>query len=415
MVTLEQARSIILKKPFTPKKIRTSIYEALNYYLAEDIRADRDYPPFNRAAVDGYAVNAKDVKAGIPSFEIAATVYPGEHCNIKPKTGICIKIMTGAAVPDGFNVLYKKEDCSFLQDKVIIPNQKNGPQKTQAVLGLNISKRGENAKRNALVLKKGSRIDERIVHTLAAFGIKSVPVFSAPVVNIVTTGDEIIPLEAKPSATQIRGSNYLGLLYHLKKYNIPVKSHVQAADDRKKLKAVLRQAINCDLFIISGGVSMGDKDFVPEVLEEFGVKKEFHKVHIKPGKPLWFGRKLSAAKKLTTVFALPGNPYATLVAFKIFLEPWLMASYGKKPPATYSLPIAGKRQLKGDRPEFFPVQVLTEAGKPSRLLPLNFWGSGDITATVGSDGLALHNPDEKSGGKKTLNPGDLLEFIPWNS
>jgi molybdopterin molybdotransferase len=411
MISTEEAKRLIHSQLFLPKKIYVELKNSQNYFLFEDIYADRDYPPFNRAAVDGFAVRFSDIDSGLKTFHIAAEIYSGEAFDKVVEAGRCVKIMTGAAVPDGFDVVFKIEHCEVVGEVVAIPED-------EVSSGLNISRRGENVQKGEVILSKGTKIDERAVHSLAAVGMNSVPVFSMPRVNIISTGNEIVSIYEKPSDFQIRDSNYYGLLFHLAKLNIQPENYRILKDDNGEILSGISSAPDCDLLIISGGVSMGDRDFVPEILAELGVERVFHKVSIKPGKPLWFGRLQHKDMRRTTfVFALPGNPLSTLVTYKVFIEPWLYASFQNTGLKRYFLPLEREKVLKGDRLEYFPVRIVSKSERVdspisspvSSIDPLRFHGSGDITATAGSDGLAFY-----SGEKRELYKGDLVEFIPWN-
>ncbi|MDH4263755.1 MAG: molybdopterin molybdotransferase MoeA [Spirochaetia bacterium] len=402
MISIEDARSLIHSQLFTPKPAFVELENSQNYFLAEDINSDRDYPPFNRAAVDGYAVRFSDIDSGLKTFHIAAEIYSGEGFDQIVEPGRCIKIMTGAALPQGFDILFKVEHCEVLDDVVAIPED-------EIKKGLNISQRGENVKKGEIIIQKGTRVDEKIVHSLAAAGIYSVPVFSLPRVHIISTGNEIVAVNKQPSDFQIRDSNYFGLAFQLAKFNIKPESHQLLGDDKQEIRDGISTAIGGDILILSGGVSMGDRDFVPEILTELGVEKVFHKVNIKPGKPFWFGRLYHKdLNKTTFVFALPGNPFSTLVTYKIFIEPWLYACFQNPGLKHYFMPIVHEKKLKDDRPEYFPVKLIL-SGQVSSVEALRFHGSGDITATAGSDGLAFF-----SGNKLELVKGDPVEFIPWN-
>lgn len=411
MINITDALLLIQSEVFIPQKIHVNIGDARNYILADDIAADRDYPPFNRAAVDGFAVASADLESGRKSFHIHSEIYAGqEYDTHSPLTsGECVKIMTGAAVPEGLNIIFKVEDCSIAGRIIQIPE-------TKFSAGMNISARGENSVCGSVLLRKGQRIDERTVHSLAAVGISSVPVYKPPVVSIISTGDEIVAVDSQPRAHQIRDSNYYGLSCQLEKFNIKPAGYAIVNDDKAQLAASIAKALESDLVLISGGVSMGDADYIPGILADLGVDEIFHNVKIKPGKPLWFGRRREArgegiaSKTTPVVFALPGNPLSTLVSYKIFVEPWLSRVMKTASPSKIYLPLLQDRSLHGNRPEYFPARLSRdpETGVTA-VEPLKFHGSGDISAGNTSDGLAFH-PLEFS----TLKKGDVVEFQPWS-
>ena len=224
-----------------------------------------------------------------------------------------------------------------------------------------------------------------------------------PSVGLISTGDEIVPIHQKPSAVQIRDSNSYAIASFLESYKIPIFYKGLVSDNKEHLKQTIRNSLSNDITIISGGVSAGDADFVPEVLLELGVVKVFHKVQIKPGKPLWFG--VYEGNKV--VFSLPGNPISVQVAYKIFIEPYLRKCLGLSSLPIFRLPILADRTKKVKFDEYFPCKVVTN--DISGLMPIKFNGSGDISGTFNSDGIALQ-PSEK----EILSQNDICEFIFWN-
>jgi molybdopterin molybdotransferase len=396
MISINEAKEIVFSGLFEPGIKIVNLLDGLNYFLAKDILADRDYPPFNRAAVDGFAVSAKDLDCGIQEFKIEAIIFSGDNFSYKFNPGECVKIMTGASVPNGLDVLFKVEDCQFTGEYFKYTGQKYNT-------GMNISNKGENSRKGDVIIRKGSRVDYRTANSLAATGHNRISVYQPPEVAIISTGSEVVSIDTLPEPYQIRDSNYPGLSLALGKFNIKPSKYILVTDERNEIRSALEEGLKSDVLIVSGGVSMGDADFVPVLLEEMGVEKKFHNVNIKPGKPFWFG--IKGNKK---VFALPGNPLSTLVSYKIFIEPWLLQSLGNSPAEKMFLPLSKERTLKGDRPEFFPVKMIP-INEQSYLEPVTFHGSGDITATQGSDGLAFH-PIEK----KQIFKGDPVEYFIWN-
>jgi len=336
--------------------------DALGRVIAEDVFADRDYPPFNRSAMDGYAIRAEDLENGIEKFEIVDTIYAGGTTEKNLSSGQCYKIMTGAAVPISANAVIRKEDAeqnenvvSFLIDD-IKPFQ-------------NIARRGEDLKKNDLVLSKPIRCNAAITGVLASVGKDEVFVESLPTAAIVTTGNEVMQLGKEVNDVQIRNSNFYLLKALLKNWNIKPSFHHHASDDPKEIFFCLERALQYDVVIINGGVSAGDADYVPSVLQQLGVKQLYHKVAIRPGKPFWCGHKEQAM-----VFALPGNPLSCLVTFTLFIRHYLENCFGL-PSSLLSLPIADERKQRVKLDEFFPVLI---KGNPSQFYSIPFNGSGDI-------------------------------------
>jgi molybdopterin molybdotransferase len=348
--------------------------DALGRVIAENVFADRDYPPFNRSAMDGYAIKAEDLQNGINQFSIVDTIYAGGATKKDLTSGQCYKIMTGAAVPVSANAVIRKEDAeqqdssiSFLIDEI--------------KLFQNIARKGEDLKKGDLVLNKSVRCNAPITGLLASVGKNEILVESLPTVAIITTGNEVIELGKEVNEVQIRNSNFYVLKALLKSWNIKPSYHHHALDDPKELFPCLEKALQHDIVIINGGVSAGDADYVPSVLNQLGVEQLFHKVAIRPGKPFWCGH-----KEKTMVFALPGNPLSCLVTFTLFIRHYLENCFGLS-SSLLSLPIAEERKQKVKLDEFFPVQIM---GEPSQFHPVSFNGSGDIRLGFEANAFALH-------------------------
>lgn len=355
------------------------LFEADNRILAVDIVADRDYPPFNRAAMDGYAFRFEDWERGTHVYEIVEVVYAGAKHERELKKGQCYKIMTGAACPDGINVIIKCEDAievsgtvSFTVDRVAEFQH--------------IARQGEDVKQYEVVVCAPQKCNAQLVSVLAALGVSRVSVYILPTVSIVTTGSEVVQPDLPISPFQIRNSNQFLLRSLLKKWSIVPKLCTHADDDIPSLHAVLQEALKHNITIVNGGVSAGDADYVPTVLGKLGVKVLFHKVSIKPGKPILVGQTTGGG----IVFALPGNPISCLVTFTVFVEEYLYHCFQYKQRMIYKLPVLESRRKKGELTEFFPVKIHPSDGG---LCMLKYNGPGDITAALGANGFAIHPHD----------------------
>ena len=357
--------------------------DALGRVIAEDVFADRDYPPFNRSAMDGYAIRVEDLQNGIVQFQIIDTIYAGGTTEKKIALGQCYKIMTGAAVPISGDAVIRKEDAVQKEESVSFSINEIKPFQ-------NIARRGEDLKKGDLVLNKSIRCNAPITGLLSSVGQDEVLVESLPTVAIITTGNEVIQLGKKVNEVQIRNSNFYVLKALLKTWNIRPSYHHHALDDPKDIFSCLEKALQYDIVIINGGVSAGDADFVPSVLKQLDVEQLFHKVAIRPGKPFWCGH-----KEKTMVFALPGNPLSCLVTFTIFIRHYLENCFGLS-SSLLSLPIAEERKQRVKLDEFFPVQI---KGEPSQFYAIPFNGSGDIRLGFEANAFAIH-PAKKVELKK---------------
>lgn len=398
MQTIEQALQIILSntKNFGTETI--SIHECMNRVLATDIFADRDYPPFNRATMDGYALNSEEFTNGKTNiFNIQDIIHAGNGKQVEIQRGNCVKIMTGAPIPKGANAVIRIEDTILKNNMVQFNIEAVKPKQ-------NIAIQGEDAKKGDLVIKKGKQLNSNSIALLAVTGQNVIQVKKLPSVALVSTGNEIVPVDSPILSHQIRDSNVFSLKSSLEKYKITCLKTSLVEDDKLALQTILHSYLNKDLLIISGGVSKGDADYVPEVLKSLGVNEIFHRVAIKPGNPLWFGKMPNGG----VVFGLPGNPISVQVGFKVFIEPYLRKCLEMPLIEPLYLPLFGEKNKKTKFTEYFPCKLTNETMKTG-LIPNRMNTSGDISTTNGSDGIAIH-PEEI----ETINKNDIIAFYFWN-
>jgi molybdopterin molybdotransferase len=225
-----------------------------------------------------------------------------------------------------------------------------------------------------------------------------------PGVTIFSTGKEIKPVDFPVEQFQLRDSNSYTIAASLKHFGIEPSVRKIVQDDLHSLITAIQSVLTYNILILSGGVSAGDADFVPAALKECGVEEIFHKVKIKPGKPIWFGKHPNGLR----VFALPGNPFAVQVACKIFIEPYLRSCFGLTPAHPLSIPISIERKKRVPFDEFFPAGFLHN--NSLEVEPLSFNGSGDISAILNSAGIVRH-----SSAANDLTKGERVEFYPWNN
>lgn len=362
--------------------------------LAESIPADRDYPPFNRATMDGFALKFADLQAGINKFQITDTIFAGRLSTKSIGLAQCYRIMTGALVPDDADMVIRIEDSFSEGEFVSFKNEKYVPFQSIAL-------RGEDILQAEVYLQQGLQYNSTIAGALSVVGKTSVKVATLPRVALFSSGDELVPVSAIPTHYQIRNSNTAMIGSMLYEYLIDPVTTVHLKDDRQHIAEKISAACNNDILILSGAVSAGDADFIPATLRELGFSTIFHKVGIKPGKPIWFGLKPGGP----VVFALPGNPLSSQVTFKLFIEPFLRSCLGLKPLVQMQVPMLQNRIKKVLFDEFFPVCLSAE---PYGLVQSVSHTSGDIRAVVGSDGIAWHE-----AGKTELAIGETVPFLSW--
>ena len=396
MLTVQEAQKLIKKQATSFGWEEVPLEKAAGRVLYENVLAERDYPPFNRSAMDGFAVRAEDLKK-YSALEIVGEVFAGDNPGVITEAGRCVKIMTGAALPKGANAVIRVEDSLIIESKAKFEIKET---KEWA----NIAKRGEDARQGEIIVKKSSVCNPSVIAQLAANGQKHVKVFKTPTVAIISTGNEIKDVHESVTDYQIRNSNSSALAAFLSAYNIPAHKRFIVPDKKEDIEQALKLSLGADIIILTGGVSMGDADFVPDVLKDAGIENLFHKVQIKPGKPIWFGN-----YGTTVVFALPGNPFSCQVAFKVFIEPFLRACFGLPELKILKLPIREYKKKKTKFEEYFPCRIVTD-NSINWAEPVLFNGSGDITKSSPSDGLAIHIAEVDD-----LYPGKIVDFLFWST
>lgn len=380
MITLLQAKQLIAANARNWGNEIIWLNEAAGRVLAEPLVADRDYPPFHRATMDGIAIRYADWENGIRSFRVAETIYAGAAPVSSACEGECYRIMTGAAVPASTDTVIRKEELNGEGEQLQI---------TAAMVtqGQCIAPKGSDTAAGSVLLSPPCRIKTGTLTPLAALGYAEVKVARLPTVAILTTGNEVVPVDQAPEPLQIRNSNVHLLCALLEKWQIKPAAVRHVPDDPVQLQATIRQLMHTDILILSGAVSAGDADYVPQALEAAGVKNIFHKAAIRPGKPVWFGQKNGGP----VVFALPGNPFSTYVTFRLLIAHFLCSSWGIPTPEPLYIPFAGSRHNRSGLDEFFPVSL---SGNPTQAKPIPFNTSGDITAVMQADGLVWHPADQ---------------------
>lgn len=398
MINYKEALELIIKQARSFGTESVSLDAAQGRVLSEKIMADRDYPPFNRSAMDGYALRYNDLEKGIRRFDVIETVFAGSVHIQSIQSGQCYKIMTGAAVPEDADLVIRREDTEEGEGTMAIRTEIG--EKMIWKPFLNIAKRGEDLRSADIVIERPCLCEPAVIGLLASLGKKEVRVAKFPKCALLTTGNEIVGINEPVNRGQIRNSNKWLLQAALQKWGIDLAFYQHVPDDREALHIALEKALGSDMIILCGGVSAGDADYVPEALEASGVKKIFHKMAIKPGKPVWCG----IAPEGGMVFALPGNPISCMVGFALLIQPWLHASFGLALPMPLGLPLRDTKKKKTPLDEFFPVRL---AGNPAAVSLVAMNGSGDIRLGLEANALALHNAE-----RGDLDKGDTVLCYP---
>jgi molybdopterin molybdotransferase len=370
MIPFEKAFEIVLSSARLLGTERVSIAHAANRILAEDVKSDIDMPPFNKAAMDGFACRRADLANELTIIEtVPAGVLPEKV--IRPNE--CAKIMTGAMVPQGADCVIMVE---FTQNAGENKVRFTGKKTTD-----NICLKAEDIKAGQMVLRKGTLIKPQHLATLAAVGCANPSVAVRPRVAILATGNELVEPSQSPSPSQIRDSNSFQLAAQAETVGAVTKNYGIVRDTRQAIDAALKKAIaENDVVLISGGVSVGDFDFVPDVLKQNGFELLFEKIAVKPGKPTVFG-----VSENVFCFGMPGHPVSGFVMCELLVKPFLYKLMGHDfTPLEIKVPLGTSiSRKKAARPPWIPV-IITNEGKAE---PLEYHGSAHFNALCGADGL----------------------------
>ena len=312
MIQVEEALLVVEQNCCKMRTEKIKVSKSLGYILAEAIYSPMDMPPFRQSAMDGYAFS----HSKLTNYEVKSTSKAGDHSNPKLDKNQAIRIFTGAFIPDSLDTVVMQEHTSKNGDSIQITKM--------PVCFANVRNKGEQIKQHELVLQKDTLITAAAIGFLACLGITEILVYAKPKVAIVVTGNELVKPGKKLPKGKIYESNSLMIAAALKGIGIEKIKSFRVKDDLKATKKVLKNCLSdFDVVLVSGGISVGDYDFVKEALLANGVEELFYKINQKPGKPLFFGK-----KEATIVFALPGNPASTLSSFYIYVLPALKKRMG---------------------------------------------------------------------------------------
>jgi molybdopterin molybdotransferase len=356
--------------------------------LAEPVVADRDIPPFPRSTRDGYAVRSGDLALLPATLEVIGEFRAGENPDLLPAQvgpGQAVSIMTGAPVPAGADAVVMVEYSSRLGTRVEIARG--------TVAGENTVSRGAEARQGGLLVDRGVKLNDAAIALAASAGKSRLEVYKRPRIAVLTTGDEIVGVEAAPGPTQIRNSNSYSLAAQiLATGGVPVLLPI-ARDETENLRRLIELGLQSDLLLLTGGVSMGRYDLVEPVLTELGAEFFFTGAKIQPGRPVVFGQ---VAPDHKYFFGLPGNPVSTMVTFELFARPMVEALAGMSPRKLTFLhaQLASEVRVKTGLRRFLPA-ILSGECENSQVHLVEWQGSGDIAATARANCYVVIPPDRE--------------------
>ncbi|MCX7696074.1 MAG: molybdopterin molybdotransferase MoeA [Bacteroidales bacterium] len=371
MYSLEEAISLIYSLPIQVEKEKLHFLHTLHRILAQDILADRDMPPFDKSAVDGYACRKEDIHQPLKVIEIVAA---GQKPKQEVVKGTCIKIMTGAPIPRGADTVLMKEHVE----------EKDGWITAKILSSAsNIAFQGEDMRENEIIIKKGTFIRPQHIGIFASTGHTTVEVYKQIKVGIVTTGDEIVEPSFTPETFQIRNTNAYTLMALIEEAGAIPHYYGIVPDQTSILFQIIQKASDeNELVLVTGGVSEGDFDFVPQIMKELGYQILFDSLSVQPGRPTTLAR-----KENKYIFGLAGNPVSTFVQFHLLVKLliWRIMGWEEK-PKTYKIRMGSSiNRKKAERTSFYPIRINVNGEAE----PIRYNGSGHFYAFAEADGLVV--------------------------
>lgn len=400
IISLDQALQETIDNSPVLEVIEVELSNAQGHVLAEDVHSDMDMPPFNKSAMDGYALRAQDIAQAPAQLKVIEEIPAGKVPKKTIGAGQCAAIMTGAVVPDGADAVVKVEDTSKIDQAGFVTINKT------VTKSKNICFQAEDIRQGQIVLNSGRKLMPQHIGILASVGKSRVKVIRKPSFAIVTTGSEIIEPDQTPKPGQIRNSNASSLMAQVAQAGYKKRYLGIVADEAGALKQTINEALNEDIVLLSGGVSMGNYDLVPAVVKELATEIIFHKIWIKPGKPLLF-----AKKDNRLIFGMPGNPVATLIGFETLILPVARKMAGEsqcfKPTLTAEL--QKEMKIKTNRTWLQHAKITFRDGK-FYAEATRTHGSADLLSTSESNGVIIIPAD--TGQPKV---GQQVQIKLWDN
>ncbi len=380
LLSVDQAIAILDAAPVTPRVVRLPLMETMGMRLAEDVLADRDYPPFDKAVMDGFAVRSVDASHPGVELKVVGTIAAGRAgCEII-RAGESAAIMTGAPLPAGADAVIPVERVSRGDGKITL----------HAVVGKGqaMARRGSDCASHKLLLSRGTLMGPAQLGVAGTVGMVSLAVFDAPSVAVLSTGDELIDIDQVPTGGQIRNSNSVMMLALLRQLGCRVRNLGIAADDPQRIRHCIEDGLRADALFITGGMSMGEHDYVPRILRELGLKLEISKLRIKPGKPFAFARDGGGRM----AFGLPGNPVSAFVCtVRLAARVFARMSGGSPDMLTIQGILDGSLPANGPRELYLPARRKGQCVTP--LIPN---GSADLFTLATANCLILRREGESA-------------------
>lgn len=409
MISMSRAINTVLENVKPLSAVEVKLGSVFGMVLAEDVASDIDMPPFNKSAMDGYAVVSAAVKKMPITLRVTARIAAGviykgssfkeESFENNGSDGDCVKIMTGAPVPEGMDAVVMLEDTECRPDGKVKLFKK-------IEAGQNICVRSEDVRKGEIVLRKGTRILGPEIAILATAGKDTVSVFKKPALGIISTGNEIVEPEVSLEEGKIRNSNGPMLSGLAEALGCDVEYFGIAGDEEKILRKLILRGFKKDMMLLSGGVSMGDYDLVPEMLKKEGAEPLFHGVLVKPGKPLLFAKKDGCS-----IFGIPGNPVSNFTTFNVFIKPAIYKMMGREDyNARFIDAFMGVDfKNRNSRVHIIPSNCSIVDGR-CLVTPFRLNGSADINGCSRSNCFLIID-----AGVTEIKKGDRMKVLPMDA
>lgn len=404
MISIDEARTRILEATTSLPPSETMLVHAVGLTLARDATSDVDSPPFDKSMMDGVAFRFEDFMRGQRKLRMIGEVRAGSDGAYEVASSQCVSIMTGAPIPPGADtvVMIEETESGMVDDNPVIAIQSEAVKK-----GQNILRQSATMRQGQTILPTGHILRPHDVGVLAEGGAAHCLAVPRPVISVIATGDELVPLDEKPGPSQIRNSNSPMLAAMAAKYCGSIYDIGIVPDDLDRLRSAITCGLESNVLVLSGGVSAGVADLAPQVLRDAGVEQVFHKVAIKPGKPLWFGVLKRDDRPNTLVFGLPGNPVSSMCCFHVFVRPALlkMAGRGTDERSLSAKLKTGHRHQPG-RTVFWPSYVDDQA-HGRQVTPLPWKGSADLLTLSQANCFTIF-----PGDRETFDAGETMQIFP---
>lgn len=386
MISSKEAHKAVMAERWTLAPETVGLADACGRFLAQAVVADRPLPPYDRATMDGIAIRHKDFRNGHRDYRIQGMARAGARKLRLTGAGNCIEIATGAVLPEGADTVVRYEDLHRSDTTFTI--------QSKPLEGQSIHPSGSDAEAGSVLLDPGTRIGPSEIAVLASVGVATPQVYSLPAVTLVSTGDELVDVDQVPETHQIRKSNTWALRAALGEFGI-TPGEIHLADDRDAIRTELEKALSDPgILLLSGGVSRGKFDYLPEVLEALGVRKSFHRVAQRPGKPFWFGT-VAGGKNL--VFSFPGNPVSAFLNFHLYFRDWLLKSFGSDRIGLQARLTAPVKNTSGLTQFRLATVEFREGSLWATEVPMN--SSGDFLSLARAEGFLRIEPTDAGYAK----------------